>query len=176
MSPGVHNPCGPFGALRLVHPPAAPSDPSALGSNASHADEAGRNEAGARIARENALASALTDLRADDGRRIFATRVAEALEGGRAAILPPERRTRLVRIASMLGVRTFDAHLVIAIVQDGARRGEIPTGAQIVADVEDDRRAERRLARRDLNRVATRACAAALLGAAIFLALVAWVG
>lgn len=173
MSPDAHTPCGPIGALRLIHPPAETGGVGAR--RAPGNDDASFLDARARIGRENALASALTDLRADDGRRIFAMRVAEALEGGRAAVLPPERRTRLVRIASMLGVRTFDAHLVIAIVQDGARRGEIETGNAAMRD-DSKRETERRIGRRDRSRVAAQALAAALLGAAIFAALVGWVG
>jgi hypothetical protein len=59
----------------------------------------------------------------DDARAILATRVAASLEGGRAAILRPESRRRVVALATRLGLRPFDANLIIAIVQDGARRG-----------------------------------------------------
>ena len=62
-----------------------------------------------------------------DARGVFAARVAESLEGGRAAVLRPARRRRLIRIARMLGIREFDAHLLIALAQDRARRGEALT-------------------------------------------------
>lgn len=51
----------------------------------------------------------------------FATSIARALEG---AILAPERREALIQEARSLGLREFDANLVIAVVQDRARRGE----------------------------------------------------
>ena len=44
--------------------------------------------------------------------------------GGATAILTPERRNTLLTTATMLGLRPFDANLIIAIVQDAARRGE----------------------------------------------------
>jgi hypothetical protein len=58
-----------------------------------------------------------------DGRWIMALRVAQALEGGTAAILRPDRRDELLKGALALGLRPFDANLVIAIVQDGRRHG-----------------------------------------------------
>lgn len=54
---------------------------------------------------------------------MLAVRTANSIEGGRAGVLPPERRERLVAMGTGLGLRTFDAHLVIAIVQDAARSG-----------------------------------------------------
>ncbi len=54
----------------------------------------------------------------------FADDVRKSIEGGRAAILRPERRRELFTRATSLGLRPFDATLVIAIVQDAARRGE----------------------------------------------------
>lgn len=67
-------------------------------------------------------------LEAGDPRWVFAVRVAEAVEGDRAAVLTPEKRDRLMRLASMLGLRDFDATLIIAIVQDSARCGLGPLG------------------------------------------------
>lgn len=75
------------------------------------------------IARENHASSMLD---AEDARGIVAARVAEALEGGRAGVLRPERRRKIVTLATRLGLRPFDANLIIAIVQDGARRGAPP--------------------------------------------------
>jgi len=63
-------------------------------------------------------------LAADDVRALFASQVQANLEGGRAALLRPENRRRLVAIAVRQGLRPFDAHLIIAVVQDAARRGE----------------------------------------------------
>ncbi len=55
-----------------------------------------------------------------DPRWVLAVRTGEQLQG---AILTPERRERLLRLARVIGLNPFDANLVIAIVQDQARRG-----------------------------------------------------
>lgn len=55
-----------------------------------------------------------------DPRWVLAARTAEVMEG---AVLPPQRRERLIRLGGVLGLSVFDANLVIAIVQDQARRG-----------------------------------------------------
>jgi len=102
------------GSLRLVGDAAGVAAPSRRASDS--ADHARR-----RVARENAEAAHL-DL--EDARLVFALRVSERLEGGRAAILTPESRERLLRLSSRMGLAPFDASLVIAIVQDAARRGE----------------------------------------------------
>lgn len=94
-------------SLRLVADRAGPTPPIRADRDAVAA--ANRDSAG---------------LDANDARAIFAARVAESLDGGRAAILTPEKRRRLVGLAGRSGLRQFDANLVIAIVQDGARRGE----------------------------------------------------
>lgn|GEM_PF-1741423 len=73
------------------------------------------------VIRENRSAAALE---LEDARLVFALRVSERLEGGRAAILRPENRRRLMELSSRMGLEPFDASLVIAIVQDAARRGE----------------------------------------------------
>lgn len=81
------------------------------------------------IASENAAAGrAAQRLPATDARWVLAVRVAEAIEGGRAAILTPERRQRINRLAIKMGLREFDASLVMAIVQDAARTGELERG------------------------------------------------
>lgn len=72
------------------------------------------------VGAENRRAATLSDR---DARRIIAQRVAENIDGGRAGILVPERRQALVATAQRLGMRTFDANLIIAIVQDRFRRG-----------------------------------------------------
>lgn len=57
----------------------------------------------------------------DDPRWVLAARAASVIEGGRAAILTPENRRRLMDLAARMNLRPFDASLVIAIVQDAAR-------------------------------------------------------
>lgn len=73
-----------------------------------------------QVGAENRRAAAMTN---SDARRIMAQRVAECLDGGRAGILVPERRRALISTAERLGLRRFDANLIIAIVQDRFRRG-----------------------------------------------------
>lgn len=58
-----------------------------------------------------------------DPRWVLAVRTAEQLEG---ALLRPERRERLIRLGRLLGLSVFDSNLIIAIVQDQARRGHAP--------------------------------------------------
>jgi hypothetical protein len=87
------------------------------------ADAAARSEDVHRLAVEDENRAAST-LPAGDATRLFAMQVSESLEGGQSAILTPAKRHRLLRLGQRLGVRDFDANLVIAIVQDGARRGE----------------------------------------------------
>ncbi|MBC7833898.1 MAG: hypothetical protein H7Y88_02210 [Phycisphaerales bacterium] len=109
----------PRGVLRLV---GAGAVPVLRLSRQSDTPDATRAEAARRaVEREN---SASAGLSVHDLRSIFAARVGEQLQGGRAAILTPDRRETLRAIATRLGIRPFDASLVIAIVQDGARSGE----------------------------------------------------
>lgn len=82
-----------------------------------------------RVAYENACAAMVPP---EDVRWIFALRVSNALDGGRAAILTPLKRRELVAAAVGEGMRAFDANLVIAIVQDAARRGELGERAKAV--------------------------------------------
>lgn len=91
---------------------------------------ASRNDPRIQVALENRAAAELT---LDDARWALAARTADMLEGGRAAVLPPEKRQRLTRMATHLGLRPFDANLVIAIVQDGARCGEGALGSGVAA-------------------------------------------
>lgn len=58
-----------------------------------------------------------------DPRWVLAVRTAEVLDG---PVLAPQKRERLVRLGKVLGLSPFDANLVIAIVQDQARRGFAP--------------------------------------------------
>lgn len=57
---------------------------------------------------------------ASDPRWVLAVRTSEQLQG---TILTPEARHRLMRLGKVLGLNPFDTSLVIAIVQDQARRG-----------------------------------------------------
>lgn len=72
------------------------------------------------------------DLAWSDARWILATRVAESLEGYSAAIITPEKRDHLLRLSTMLGLRPFDANLIIAIVQDSVRCGLDPLSRSTV--------------------------------------------
>lgn len=99
--------------LRLA---SAETAPEAQGPT--HArDSAARRD----VARENRLAA---QLEPGDARWAVAMRARDLLEGGRAAVLTRDRRRRLVRLATRVGLREFDANLIIAIVQDEARTGE----------------------------------------------------
>ncbi len=73
------------------------------------------------IALENRLAAGSNELHPKSPHLEFAGRIARAMQG---AVLGPEAREELVRQARGLGLRPFDAHLVIAVVQDRRRRGE----------------------------------------------------
>jgi len=99
------------GQLILVRPTLRLAD-----SDIEHTPQAARRA----IAQENHAAV----LSADDTRWLFAQHVRESVEGGKAAIVRPDVRRRLVSRAERLGLRSFDANLVIAIVQDAARHGE----------------------------------------------------
>lgn len=74
-------------------------------------------------ARESARGRALDPF---DARWQFATAIERALQG---ATLAYEDRQRLLGLATRLGIREFDAHLIVALVQDRARRGESIEGA-----------------------------------------------
>jgi len=76
-----------------------------------------RKAAEEAVARENRFAAATPF----DAHGVLAARTVEQLQGD---VLTPERRQQLSRLAGRIGVRPFDANLVIAVVQDRARRGE----------------------------------------------------
>lgn len=57
----------------------------------------------------------------NDPRWVLAVRVREALQG---TLLLPDARQRLLKLGRLLGLNGFESNLVIAIVQDAARRGE----------------------------------------------------
>ncbi|MFI4862253.1 MAG: hypothetical protein ACIAXF_16435 [Phycisphaerales bacterium JB063] len=59
---------------------------------------------------------------ATDPRWVLAVRTAESLQGD---VLPPAQRARLMRLAKALGLTPFDGCLILAMIQDQARRGLI---------------------------------------------------
>jgi hypothetical protein len=66
-----------------------------------------------------------------DPRWMLARATQEALQG---AMLAFEDRKRLLALAQRTGIRAFDANLIVAIVQDRARRGEpIESAAETIA-------------------------------------------
>ncbi len=88
-----------------------------------------RERAEQRIIQANAASASLAAL---DPRWVLAVQVTRSLQGGRAAVVTPEERKRLMMVGNRMGLRSFDTNLVIAIVQDGARAGEDPLGTAAV--------------------------------------------
>jgi hypothetical protein len=73
-------------------------------------------------ARENARARALDPaIDPNDSRWKLAIETQRALQG---TVLAYEDRARLLALATRLGIGAFDANLIVAVVQDRARRGE----------------------------------------------------
>ena len=60
---------------------------------------------------------------ATDPRWVLAVRTAQMLEGD---VLPPTKREALMRTGKVMGLSPFDCSLILAIVQDRARRGVAP--------------------------------------------------
>lgn len=73
------------------------------------------------VARENLEAASDRSLDPTDPRWVVALEAAAAMEG---SLLTFERRRKVLALAHRVGVRPFDANLIIAAVQDRARRGE----------------------------------------------------
>lgn len=112
---------------------------------------------------------------ATDPRWVLAVRAASQIQGGRAAVLTPDRRCGLLALASRMGLRPFDASLVIAVVQDAARAGDPLLGPET----------EHRLAIIPVPSAAsspagpsvvTLLAASVLAGVGVFAGLLAWVG
>lgn len=82
---------------------------------------AGQARAVRAVQRENQRAASNDDMDPTDPRWVFAARAFSQLDG---AALTADRREKLMRTAKVLGIRTFDASVIIAMVQDRARRGE----------------------------------------------------
>ncbi|HVZ93631.1 MAG TPA: hypothetical protein VG797_03890 [Phycisphaerales bacterium] len=125
------------------------------------------------IARENRSASLTAQTLTDaDARLIFTRAAAHAIEGGRAALIRPETRKRLLDTARRLGIRPFDAHLSIAVVQDRARRGEPIDHIDSFAHPSLTRCREREHA----WHIARTAMASAALAVLLLVLLIRWVG
>jgi hypothetical protein len=103
--------------LRLAHADDAPRPPVLSRLGAPARDRRARRS----VASENLAAAGLSP---SDARWMLAIKVSQRLDGGNLALLTPERRREIVSLATRIGLRQFDANLVIAIVQDGARSGE----------------------------------------------------
>ncbi len=118
-------------ALRMSSASAAPP---ALRSQPSEAGAGARTRgAWAEIAKENLAARAFASgvgnsspsgLGHTDPRWLLAVKTSSLLEGGKAALLTPAKRQSIMTLARQLGLRPFEASLVVAVVQDGARAGE----------------------------------------------------
>ncbi|MCC6659657.1 MAG: hypothetical protein IT437_02100 [Phycisphaerales bacterium] len=81
----------------------------------------------------------------------MAVRAAYMIQGGRAGILRPGDRRHLHRLASYMGIKPFDANLVIAIVQDAARSGDASSARVRLGPEVADRLALLREARPPVN-------------------------
>ena len=83
---------------------------------------AAQQQARLEIIKENRIAAARAPgLDPSDPRWILAMQTQARLQG---AVLTPERREQLLASGRKLGLRPFEANLVIAIVQDRARCGK----------------------------------------------------
>jgi len=89
---------------------------------------------------ENRRAALERDLDPTDPRWVLAARVRSSLQG---STLTPERRARLHREAKQMGIRPFDATMIMAIVQDRARRGETMSTEDVTLQLLDVRPAQR---------------------------------
>ncbi|MGD9689195.1 MAG: hypothetical protein AB7K52_00400 [Phycisphaerales bacterium] len=122
-----------------------------------------------QVEQENRLASGMSPA---DARWVFARRVAEQLEGGVAAILTPEKRRRLLATARRVGLRDFDASLVIALVQDGRRSGKGGLNPEVERSLTLIRPADRPRGAPEWVRFAI---AAAIMGAIMTWMLTRWI-
>jgi hypothetical protein len=94
---------------------------------AGHRDPAAREALRAReevVAANRAAAAA--PLEPNDPRWVLALRTQLQLQG---SALSPESRLRLQRTARCLGIRPFEANVIMAVVQDQARQGRPLAGA-----------------------------------------------
>jgi hypothetical protein len=90
------------------------------------------------VTAENRAAAGNRGLSPTDPRWVLAARAYAQLQG---SAMTYDRRVRVLRTARRLGVRPFDANLIIAIVQDQARRGRsLPEAAGTIALLEPPKR------------------------------------
>lgn len=109
--------------LRLVHTTEATTTPAAAPTTTPEQTPAllrsGLQRAARQVYAEN-RAAANPDIDPTDPRWVFAARTLSQLDG---SALPPRRRDSLMKTARQLGIRPFDASVIMALVQDRARRG-----------------------------------------------------
>lgn len=148
-------------SLRIVHSGDAPPATALRRGDA-------LRRARTQVAAENHASAGLS---LDDARWAFAASVAQSLQGGRAGILPPATRQRLLGMGERLGLRPFDASLVIAIVQDGARSGEGALGPPVEGRLRMVRPARRAEGSRPWVRVA----ASGALAMVMLAAMIRWI-
>ncbi|MEM6334798.1 MAG: hypothetical protein AAF823_15800 [Planctomycetota bacterium] len=117
---GTHD--APATATKPVKLPPAVPDRAAI-RNARLNARATARSARRSIARPAARSAEPQTLAANDPRWVLAIRTAHELD---QTTLVPEKRQKLVRLGRSLGLNPFDANLIIAIVQDQARRGTLP--------------------------------------------------
>ncbi len=65
-------------------------------------------------------AAVTPDIDPTDPRWVLAARTYSQLDG---AALSPSRREKIMKLAEQFGIRSFDANVIVALVQDRARRG-----------------------------------------------------
>ncbi len=100
----------------------------------SEASDGAAQRARRSVTWENHAAATNSSLDPTDPRWVLAVRAYSQLQG---SSLTPTRRQRLIKTVGGMGVRQFDANLIIAIVQDHARRGrELGDAAGTVALLE----------------------------------------
>ncbi len=93
------------------------------------------------VARENAAASRNVHLDPTDPRWVVAATTHAQLQG---SALTHQRRQHVLRLAHRLGVRPFEANVIIAIVQDQARQGAMLSDAAPTLTMLRDPRADRK--------------------------------
>jgi len=103
---------------------------------------------------------------AADPRWVLAVRTAEALEG---PVLVPEKRERLLAVGAAVGLTPFDTALVIAMVQDQARRGVAPRQCPAAAEPQ-----LRHVPRPAVRKLPWRSIALGVAGALALEAVVLW--
>lgn len=130
---------------------------------------------GNRIRAVEAENRAASELSIEDARLIFAEEVGEQLQGGTVALLTPERRKRLISRAEGLGLRPFDANLIIAIMQDRARGGEFDADARGDARLGLIRPADEMTSQTGPRAAWIRWLAVGALTAGLFVLLVLWI-